>query len=62
MDTFKKIMKIVGICVAVCAVICGIVALVKKLTAKKEVEGEDDMENYVSCSCTDADFIAEQAK
>lgn len=62
MDTIKKIFKIVGIIAAIAAAIAGIYVLVKKLCEKKCVKCEDDKENYVSCSCCDADFVSEQVK
>ncbi len=60
METFKKVMKIVGIIVAVAAAIAGIYLVVTKAIEKKNKKDEDPRENYVSCSCFDADFIAEE--
>lgn len=62
MDTIKKIFKFIGILAAVAAFVAGVYALVKKLCDKKNCKCEDDKENYVSCSCCDADFVSEQAK
>ncbi len=62
MDTVKKIFKILGIITAIAAAIAGIYVVVKKLCAKKCDKCEDDKENYVSCSCCDADFVSEQVK
>lgn len=62
MDTLKKIFKVLGIIAAVAGVIAGVYVLVKKLCEKKNAKCEDEKENYVSCSCLDADFIAEQGK
>lgn len=63
MDALKKIFKVLGIIAAVAGVAAGVYVLVKKLCEKKNAgccEGEQD--NYVSCSCLDADFVAEQGK
>ncbi len=62
MDTIKKIFKVVGIIAAIAAFIAGVYALVQKLCDKKSCKCEDDKENYVSCSCLDADFVSEQKK
>ena len=62
MDTLKKIFKVLGIIAAVAGVIAGVYVLVKKLCEKKNAKCEDEKENYVACSCLDADFIAEQGK
>ena len=62
MDTVKKIAKIVGIIAAIAAAIAGIYVLVTKLCAKKSEKCVDEKENYVSCSCLDADFVSEQVK
>lgn len=59
MDTFKKIAKIVAIVVAAVAAIAGIYVAVTKFIEKKKLKNADDRENYVSCSCCDADFITE---
>ncbi len=59
METFKKIAKIVAIIIAVAAAIAGIYVAVTKLIEKKKPKNADDRENYVSCSCLDADFISE---
>ena len=62
MDTLKKVLKALGIIAAIAGFIAGVYVLVKKLCEKKNCKCEDDKENYVSCSCLDADFVAEQAK
>ncbi len=59
METFKKIAKIVAIIVAVAAAIAGIYVAVTKIIEKKKAKNADDRENFVSCSCFDADFISE---
>ena len=59
METFKKIAKIVAIVVAVAAAIAGIYIAVTKIIEKKKAKNADDRENFVSCSCFDADFISE---
>ena len=59
METFKKIAKVVAIIVAIAAAIAGIYFAVTKLMEKKKAKNADDRENYVSCSCMEADFISE---
>lgn len=59
METFKKIIKIVAIIVAIVAAIAGIYVAVTKIIEKKKAKNADDRENFVSCSCYDADFISE---
>ncbi len=59
METFKKIAKVVAVIVAVAAAIAGIYIAVTKLMEKKKANNADDRENYVSCSCREADFISE---
>ena len=61
MDTFKKILKVFAIIAAVAAAAYGIYLAVTKLIEKKNAKEEDSRENYVSCSCFDADFISETA-
>lgn len=61
METFKKIAKIVAIIVAVAAAVAGIYIAVTKIIEKKKAKNADDRENFVSCSCFDADFISETA-
>ena len=61
MDTFKKILKIFTIIAAVSAAIAGIYVAITKLIEKKNAKNADSRENYVSCSCFDADFISETA-
>ena len=50
----KKILKIVGIIAAIAAVVAGIYFAVKKFKEKKAAEANDE-ENYVSCSCCEAE-------
>ena len=50
----KKALKIVGIILGVAAVAAGVFFAVKKIKEKKAVEAGDE-ENYVSCSCCDAE-------
>lgn len=59
MDKFKKVLKIVAIISAVVATIAGIYVAITKLIEKKNAKDADSRENYVSCSCFDADFISE---
>lgn len=59
METFKKVAKIVAIIVAIAAAVAGIYLAITKLIEKKQAKNADDRENYVSCSCMDADFISE---
>lgn len=59
METFKKILKVVAIITAVVAAVAGIYVAVTKLIEKKNAKEEDTRENYVSCSCFDADFVSE---
>lgn len=59
METFKKIAKVVAIIVAVAAAVAGVYLAVTKLIEKKKAKNADDRENFVSCSCFDADFISE---
>ena len=58
MDTLKKILKVVGIILAVAGVIAGVYFAVKKYLEKKNAKADCE-ENYVSCSCMEADFISE---
>ncbi len=53
MECFKKVLKVVGIIAAIAAVAAGVYFAVKKLKEKKAVEANDE-ENYVSCSCCEA--------
>lgn len=62
MDTIKKVLKVLGVIAVIAGAVAGVYVLVKKLCEKKNAKCEDDKENYVSCSCLDADFVAEQAK
>ena len=62
METFKKVMKIIGIITAVVAAIVGIYVVVTKAIERKNKKDEDPRENYVSCSCFDADFVTESAE
>lgn len=50
----KKALKIIGIVLAVAGVIAGIVFAVKKYLDKKN-QVADCEENYVSCSCCEAE-------
>ena len=59
METFKKIIKVVAIITAVVAAVAGIYVAVTMLIEKKNAKEEDTRENYVSCSCFDADFVSE---
>lgn len=59
METFKKVLKVVAIISAIAAAIAGIYVAVTKLIEKKNAKDADSRENYVSCSCFDADFISE---
>lgn len=59
MDTFKKIFKVFAIIAAVVGAVAGIYVAVNKLIEKKNAKNADDRENYVSCSCFDADFVSE---
>lgn len=61
MDTIKKIVKVLAVIAAVAAAAYGIYVAVTKLIEKKNAKDEDSRENYVSCSCFDADFISETA-
>ena len=53
----KKALKIIGIVLAVAGVIAGIVFAVKKYLDKKN-QVADCEENYVSCSCCEAEAEA----
>ena len=53
----KKALKIIGIVLAVAGVIAGIVFAVKKYLDKKN-QAADCEENYVSCSCCEAEAEA----
>lgn len=59
MDTFKKVLKVLAIIAAISAAIAGIYVAVTKLIEKKNAKDADNRENYVSCSCFDADFVSE---
>jgi hypothetical protein len=61
MDTIKKIVKVLAFIAAVAAAAYGVYVAVTKLIEKKNAKAEDSRENYVSCSCFDADFISETA-
>ena len=57
-DTWKKVLKIVGIIAAVAAAAAGVYFLVMKLKEKKTLaSSEDDLESFVSCSCLDDEPI-----
>lgn len=53
MACFKKVLKVVGIIAAIAAVAAGIYFAVTKIKEKKAAEANDE-ENYVSCSCCEA--------
>ena len=53
----KKALKIIGIVLAVAGVIAGIIFAVKKYLDKKN-QVADCEENYVSCSCCEAEAEA----
>lgn len=59
METFKKILKVIGIITAIVAAVAGIYLVVSKLIEKKKIKNADDRENFVSCSCFEPDFISE---
>ncbi len=48
----KKVLKIVGVVLGVAALAAGIYFAVTKIKAKKSAA--NDEENYVSCSCCEA--------
>lgn len=50
----KKALKVIGIIIAVAGVIAGIYFAVKKYLEKKN-QVADNEENYVSCSCCEAE-------
>lgn len=50
----KKALKIIGIILAVAGAVAGIYFLVKKILEKKN-QAADCEENYVSCSCCEAE-------
>ena len=57
-DTWKKVLKIVGIIAAVAAAAAAVYFLVMKLKEKKALGGgDDDLESFVSCSCLDDEPI-----
>ncbi len=53
----KKALKIIGIVLAVAGVIAAVVFAVKKYLDKKN-QVADNEENYVSCSCCEAEAEA----
>lgn len=59
MDTFKKVMKIIGIIAAVAGVAAAVYFAVTKIMERKKCC--DDEENYVSCSCFDDEPIEIEA-
>lgn len=59
METFKKIMKVFAVIAAIAGAAAAIYFAVQKLTAKKEAKPEDELANYVSCSCCDQEFVSE---
>lgn len=60
MDTLKKVLKVIGIITAIAAAIVGVYYAVTKLIEKKNAKDAESIENYVSCSNFDADFISEE--
>ncbi len=59
MDTFKKVLKIIGIIAAIAGAAAGIYFAVTKIMDCKKCT--DSEENYVSCSCCDDECCAETA-
>lgn len=55
-DTIKKIIKFVGIIAAIAAAVAGVYYLVTKVLPCKNC-GEDEAEDYVSCSCCDEEPV-----
>lgn len=55
----KKVLKVIGIIAAVAGAIFGVYVIVKKYVDSKKVVIGNDAENYVSCSCCDANFVSE---
>lgn len=53
MDCLKKILKVVAIITAVAGVAAGVYFAVKKFLDKKNAAADCE-ENYVSCSCCEA--------
>lgn len=58
MECVKKILKIVAVVVAVAGVATAVYFAVKKFLEKKN-EKADCEENYVSCSCCEAEEVAQ---
>ena len=56
-DTLKKILKIAAFGVAAAAAITGVCLLVSKLVKCKKEKDEEEIEEYVSCSCCDDEPI-----
>lgn len=54
----KKALKVIGIIIAVAGVIAGVYFAVKKYLEKKN-RAADCEENYVSCSCCEAEAVAQ---
>lgn len=54
METLKKVLKVIGIIAAVAGVAAGIYFAVKKFLEKKNSTADCE-ENYVSCSCCEAE-------
>ena len=59
MKVLKKILKVFAIIAAIAGAAAAIYFAIQKLTGGKSAAAEDDLENYVSCSCCDDDFISE---
>ncbi len=53
----KKALKVIGIILAVAGVIAGVYFAVKKYLEKKNAVADNE-ENYVSCSCCEAEAAA----
>ena len=60
MKCVKKILKVVGIIAAIAGVAAAVYFAVKKYLDKKN-QAADCEENYVSCSCCEAEAAAPQA-
>ncbi len=54
METLKKVLKVIGIIAAIAGVAAGIYFAVKKFLEKKNSTADCE-ENYVSCSCCEAE-------
>lgn len=54
-DTFKKVLKVLGIIAAIAAAVAGVYYLVTKVIPCKNKVEDDGQSDYVSCSCCDID-------